>query len=77
MNMRRVVKTKCRIKRYSIYNVAPTKFSAIFIECKPQQIWGYVKFEDKVDLIRENVSMYISISDFEENWEVIDDGKNE
>ncbi len=77
MSMRRVVKTKCRIKRYSIYNVAPTNFSAIFIECKPQQIWGYVKFEDKVDLIRDNVSMYISISDFEENWEVIDDGKNE
>lgn len=77
MNMRRVVKTKCRIKRYSIYSITLTNIAPVYIECKPQQIWGYVKFDDKVDLIRDNVSMYISMSDFEENWEVVDDGKNE
>lgn len=77
MNMRRVVKTRCRIKRYSIYNIPISSIKGNYIECKPRQIWGYIKFDDKVNLIRDNVSMYISISDFEDNWEIIDDGKNE
>lgn len=33
--------------------------------------------EEKARLCRGNVVMYIPEKDFEENWEVIDDGKNE
>lgn len=78
--MRRVVKTKCRIKKHIMYYYNSFKGkSGLYIKLWPQQIWIKESSCNKgcVRLVRGCVSIYIPKIEFDEDWEVIDDGKNE
>lgn len=69
---------KVRPKRTLMYYISSFNGKGrVYLNCYPQQKWDALVFRDRreVRLNRQNVSMYIPIGDFEENWVTVEEKK--